>query len=176
MPSIEHLQRRRNELQVQHDLLSERILRLRKANAIEADAAVGFKLEKQIEQAEAEREKVAEQLATLDEGLSRIEPDYVRYCQNLITRLDELERLYTPLYGKFVPMTRLGWEGQKFDIVVEVERRPVLDLVRENSRLILTGSSGAGKTTALEYIVLDAARKVLAHQARVEEDAVVSHY
>jgi len=71
MPSISRLQRRRDELQTQYDLLSEKIQHLRAAHAIETSAAVHFQLEKQIEQAEAERDEIEQQMDALDAEIAR---------------------------------------------------------------------------------------------------------
>jgi len=64
--SVQHTRRKHDELQDQLDLLSEKIKRLREASAIETDAATRFKLEKQIEQAEAERDALEPQIAALE--------------------------------------------------------------------------------------------------------------
>jgi hypothetical protein len=58
-------QRRRDELQKLYDLLDEKILRLRTARIIETDAAIVFRLDKQIEEAEIEREKIAQEIDNL---------------------------------------------------------------------------------------------------------------
>jgi hypothetical protein len=63
MPSHHRL----NELQKLHELLEEKILRLRTAKAIETNAAVLFQLEKQIQEAEAERDKVTQEIAQLNQ-------------------------------------------------------------------------------------------------------------
>ena len=62
MPSISGPQRKRDELQTQYDLLSDKIKDLRVAHAIEAGAAARFQLGKQIEQAEAERDAIEQQI------------------------------------------------------------------------------------------------------------------
>ena len=74
MLSISRLERKRDGLQQQHDLLSEKIQRLREAHAIEASAAIRFQLEKQIGQAESERETVERQIDTLEEKTERKRP------------------------------------------------------------------------------------------------------
>lgn len=63
MPSHHRL----NELQKLHELLEEKILRLRTAKTIETSAAVIFQLEKQIQEAEAERDKVTQEIAQLNQ-------------------------------------------------------------------------------------------------------------
>lgn len=60
----------RNELQKLHDLLEEKILRLRTAKAIETSAAVIFQLEKQIQEAQTEQNKVAQEIAQLNQQKS----------------------------------------------------------------------------------------------------------
>ena len=56
-----------NELQKIQYLLQEKILRLRTAKAIETSAAVIFQLDKQIQEAEAEKDKVAQEIAQLNQ-------------------------------------------------------------------------------------------------------------
>lgn len=63
MPSHHRL----NELQQLQDLLEEKINRLRTARAIETNAAVKFQLDKQIQEAEAERDKVTQEIAQLNQ-------------------------------------------------------------------------------------------------------------
>lgn len=58
----QHLQREQEALQKQYDLLSEKRSNLRQSHAIEVDAAVRFKLTKQIEQTEAELDEIKQQL------------------------------------------------------------------------------------------------------------------
>lgn len=71
MPLDQHLQRKRDELQEQYELLCEEIQSLKKAKIIE-DLSPGerFRLKKQIEEAEAERETVAQQIEDLDKTAS----------------------------------------------------------------------------------------------------------
>ncbi|MGF1676163.1 MAG: CHAT domain-containing protein, partial [Rivularia sp. (in: cyanobacteria)] len=56
-----------NELQKLSDLLEEKILRLRTAKAIETSAAVIFQVDKQIQEAEAERDKITQEIAQLNQ-------------------------------------------------------------------------------------------------------------
>jgi inactive STAND len=65
MPSIQHIQRQREELQQQYDLLSEKIRRLRHKSAIEAGTLVAFQLEKEIERVEVDRDRVERQVEAL---------------------------------------------------------------------------------------------------------------
>ena len=71
MPSTSRLQRKRDELQKQYDLLSEKIVHLRAAHAIEASAAVRFQLEKQIEQTESDRQAIEQQIDALDDEINK---------------------------------------------------------------------------------------------------------
>lgn len=71
MPSISRLRRKRDELQRQYDLLSEKIERLRPDYVIETDAVIRFKLEKQIEQGESEREETEQKLKEVEEELEQ---------------------------------------------------------------------------------------------------------
>ncbi|MBP5973182.1 hypothetical protein HW132_10660 [Brasilonema sp. CT11] len=64
-------QRRRDELQKLYDLLNEKIVRLRTARIIETDAAILFRLDKQIEEAQTEHDKIAQQIDSLDQGLEQ---------------------------------------------------------------------------------------------------------
>lgn len=59
-----------DSLQHQLNLSNQRLDRLRQAFAIETDPAVGFKLEKQVEQAEAERNRIQQQMEGLEHKLS----------------------------------------------------------------------------------------------------------
>ncbi len=58
---------KRDDLQKLHDLLQEKILRLRTAKAIETSAAAIFQLEKHIQEAETEKDKVAQEIAQLNQ-------------------------------------------------------------------------------------------------------------
>lgn len=69
MTTIDHLQHKRRALQEQYDLSSEKLLELRRSFAIESDVAIRFKLEKLIQQVEAELDEVAQQLDDLDQSL-----------------------------------------------------------------------------------------------------------
>ncbi|MBW4627047.1 MAG: hypothetical protein KME49_16455 [Brasilonema octagenarum HA4186-MV1] len=64
-------QRRRDELQKLYDLLNEKIVRLRTARIIETDAAIIFRLDKQIEEAQTEHDKIAQQIDSLDKALEQ---------------------------------------------------------------------------------------------------------
>lgn len=75
MASFDLLQPRRDALQAQYDALSEKLLRLRRQSAIEAGVSVQFQVEKEIEQAEADLDRIGQQqLARIDDPGS-----YVRW-------------------------------------------------------------------------------------------------
>ncbi|WP_216669955.1 hypothetical protein [Brasilonema sennae] len=71
MASRQNPQRRRDELQKLYDLLNEKIVRLRTARIIETDAAILFRLDKQIEEAQTEHDKIAQQIDSLDKALEQ---------------------------------------------------------------------------------------------------------
>ncbi len=58
MPSFDLLQPRRDALQAEYNLLSEKLPKLRRSYAIEAGVSMQFQLEKEIEQVEAELDRV----------------------------------------------------------------------------------------------------------------------
>ncbi|HIK06961.1 MAG TPA: CHAT domain-containing protein [Trichormus sp. M33_DOE_039] len=64
-----HLEQEHQGLQQQYDLWHEKLRRLRNARAIETDEAVCFKLEKQIEHAQLECQRITEQLETISHQL-----------------------------------------------------------------------------------------------------------
>ena len=65
----QRLEQEREGLQQHYDLLSEKLQRLRDASAIETDASNRFKLEKQMEQVEMERNQLEGSLDELDQRL-----------------------------------------------------------------------------------------------------------
>lgn len=67
MPSTPNPQNQIKELQKLHDLLQEKILRLRTAKAIETSAAVIFQLDKQIQEAKTEQDKVTQEIGQLNQ-------------------------------------------------------------------------------------------------------------
>jgi inactive STAND len=71
MPSFDLLQPRRDALQAEYDLLSEKLPKLRRSYAIEAGVSMQFQLEKEIEQVEAELDRVVQQ----QEDLERLSGD-----------------------------------------------------------------------------------------------------
>ncbi|MBW4594100.1 MAG: hypothetical protein KME46_14555 [Brasilonema angustatum HA4187-MV1] len=52
-------------------LLNEKIVCLRTARIIETDAAILFRLDKQIEEAQTEHDKIAQQIDSLDKALEQ---------------------------------------------------------------------------------------------------------
>lgn len=66
MSSFRHLQRKREELQKQYDLLSQKIGRLRNDAAIEAGTSKVFQLNKEIEQNDTERDRLLQQIEILE--------------------------------------------------------------------------------------------------------------
>jgi len=60
------IQQKIDGLQPSYDLMTEKLQRLRKALATKADVAVAFQLEKEIEQAESDRESLSQQLELLE--------------------------------------------------------------------------------------------------------------
>jgi hypothetical protein len=67
MPTSRKMTQKAQELQVQFDVLHEKIARLRKAVAIETDPTLKLKFEKQLEEAEAEREQIDRELQQLEQ-------------------------------------------------------------------------------------------------------------
>jgi hypothetical protein len=66
MSSFDLLQPRRDALQVQFDLLSEKLRELRLASAIEAGVSAKFQLDKEIEQTETALDRIEQQLEDLE--------------------------------------------------------------------------------------------------------------
>lgn len=58
------------ELEMQYELLSQKIRRLREANVTETDSSVKLQLENQLELSESDRNKVKEQLAAIESSLN----------------------------------------------------------------------------------------------------------
>lgn len=68
MLASQYSQRKVDELQKQHDLLSEKIKRLREALAVETSPARKFELEQQIQQAETERDEIETRIDELEQS------------------------------------------------------------------------------------------------------------
>jgi hypothetical protein len=160
MPALSRLRRRRDELQEQYDLLSEKIQRLRTAHAIEAGAAVRFQLEKQIDQAESERDVIEQQINALDEKLEQasspesegdvqavgaapeegaVDQAYLTQLrQVLTTRLDagELRTLCFDLGVDYDDLPGAGKANRARELVGYLARRDrIADLIRVGKRL-----------------------------------------
>lgn len=65
------LQQKSDELRITYDLLSEKLVRLRKAFAIENDPATKFKIEEQIKQTETERDQIEKQIEAMESHLKK---------------------------------------------------------------------------------------------------------
>ncbi|MGI2904646.1 hypothetical protein [Tolypothrix sp. VBCCA 56010] len=96
MSSVQHLQHKREELQQQYDLLSEKIKRLRNDSAIEAGSLVAFQLNKEIERFEAERDRLANQIDNLESERIHIE----------LFRLNYIKQVR--LFREFIEQNRIG--------------------------------------------------------------------
>jgi len=69
MASFELIQKKKEELQDQFNLISEKIKRLRRGLVLETQPDEKFQLEKQIEDEELERENIANQLEEIENKL-----------------------------------------------------------------------------------------------------------
>jgi hypothetical protein len=67
MSTARNVKQKAQELQAQYDVLSSKIERLRNAIAIENDPAFKFKFEKQLEEAEIERDQIDRELQQLEQ-------------------------------------------------------------------------------------------------------------
>ena len=72
MPSLQHLQRKRDELQEHYEVLTQKIKRLRTAYATEAGISVRFQLEKEIEDSELVRDQVEQKIEVLEKELDEL--------------------------------------------------------------------------------------------------------
>jgi hypothetical protein len=160
MPALSHLRRRRDELQEQYDLLSEKLQRLRAAHAIEAGAAVRFQLEKQIEQAESERDVLEQQMDMPGEEREQASPPgpeedvqtigaapeegavdqayLTQLRQVLTTRFDagELRTLCFDLGVDYDDLPGAGKASRARELVGYLARRDrIADLIRVGKRL-----------------------------------------
>jgi hypothetical protein len=100
MFSVRHLQQRREELQQQYNLLSEKIGFLRKKHAIEAGTLVAFQLDKEIERVEVERDRLLKQILTIERSCEseRIHSELFRL--NYIAQVQ--------LFREFITEKRIG--------------------------------------------------------------------
>ncbi len=121
MPSASHLQRRRDELQVQYDLLSEKIRHLRADFAIETASASRFELEVQIKQAEAERDDVERQIGEIERELYKYIKIYI--CYSLQDGADKAERLYDELHAQQIEVWRYAHDlNLDRELAAEIEQ------------------------------------------------------
>jgi hypothetical protein len=160
MPALSRPRHRRDELQEQYDLLSENIQRLRTAHAIEAGAAIRFQLEKQIEQAESERDVLEQQMDMPDEEREQTPPPgpeegvqpggaapekgavdqayLTQLRQVLTTRFDagELRTLCFDLGVDYDDLPGAGKASRARELVGYLARRDrIADLIRVGKRL-----------------------------------------
>ncbi|MBH8572054.1 hypothetical protein I8752_03200 [Nostocaceae cyanobacterium CENA369] len=100
MFSVRHLQQKREELQQQYDLLSEKIGFLRNKYAIEAGTLVAFQLDKEIELVEKERDRLLKQILTIEKSCEseRIHSELFRL--NYIAQVQ--------LFREFITEKRIG--------------------------------------------------------------------
>lgn len=153
MPFIqEHLQRRRNELQEQYDFLSEQISRLRNAYAIEADVTIRFKLEKQIEQTEAERDGIVEDIEDIEARLAALNELMTTHFGNLTRSFAGTSPgIYNHIldYTGFIEEKTRGFVGRQFvfDMVDQ--------FVQANPRgyFFIRGDPGIGKSALAAQMV-----------------------
>ncbi len=96
MSSVQHLQHKREELQQQYDVLSEKIRRLRNNSAIEAGTSVAFQLDKEIEHIEAQRDRLANQIDSLESERIHIELFRLNYVKQV------------RLFRQFIEEKRIG--------------------------------------------------------------------
>ena len=110
------------QLQQQYDLLGEKIHRLRTALIIETDAAITFKLEKQIEAAEQEQKQIEQQF----EGQERLAVT----CpyRGLFAFREQDERFF------------FGRDAYTQKLIVAVQSRPLVAVI---------GASGSGKSSVV---------------------------
>ena len=74
MTILQNMMQKAQEIHAQFDLLSQKISRLRTAIAIENDPASKFKLEKQLEDAETEREELEQKLTQFQHTVDTYQP------------------------------------------------------------------------------------------------------
>ncbi|WP_414570149.1 hypothetical protein [Nostoc sp. CCY 9925] len=100
MSLVRHLHQRREELQQQYDLLSEKIKCLRINSAIEAGTLVAFQLNKEIEQFEQERDRLLKQVLMIERSC-----DSERIHSELF-RLNYIAQVQ--LFREFITEKRIG--------------------------------------------------------------------
>jgi ABC-type glutathione transport system ATPase component len=118
--------------QQEYDLLSEKIHHLRMALAIETDAAVKFKLEKQLEEAETERNRIEQQL-------SRVEKLAVKCPYRGLSAFREQDEPF--FFGR--------------DTYIE----KLVEAVRKQALVAVIGASGSGKSSLVYAGLIPRLRK-----------------
>jgi hypothetical protein len=105
MPTSQKMTQKAQELQVQFDVLHEKIARLRKAVAIETDPTLKLKFEKQLEEAEAEREQITRQLQKFEQQLPALPLD--RRANTILADQQEQEH-HQPKKQEFSSGVQIG--------------------------------------------------------------------
>ena len=96
MSSVQHLQHKREELQQQYDLVSQKIKRLRNNSVIEAGTSVAFQLDHEIKHFEAQRDRLVKQIDSLEIERVHIE----------LFRLNYIKQVR--LFREFIEQNRIG--------------------------------------------------------------------
>jgi len=185
----QHLQRKSDELERQYELLSEKIERLRSDSAIRVDTATVFELEKQIEQADADRDEIARQIENLDSALVGVELQHQRetelaYLQSVVHRYELVRAMYTEmsLSGRvkqrkvkvreeavrYFEMQHIvfkkishSFEDDPSNILRIETFEELLEAIKKYRRVALIGDPGSGKTTTLERLTYHYATSAL---------------
>ncbi|MBD2773593.1 AAA family ATPase [Iningainema tapete] len=100
MSSVRHLQYRREELQEQYNLLREKIRRLRVDSAIQAGTLVAYQLEKEIERFEVERDRLQQEITSIERSLES------ERIHSELFRLNYVEQVR--LFREFIEQKRVG--------------------------------------------------------------------
>ena len=125
------LEERRDELQQESDIRSEKVKRIRRDLAIENDTTVKFKLEHQLSEEEA-------QLARLGDELDKIEPELRSLPQTTTTTEKRL------VVNPAIPSVPV-WKGR--DELLQQLQAKLLQLENPPKILALIGQGGIGKTS-----------------------------
>lgn len=81
---------------------------------------------------------------------------YRKYLQQTITDQAEWEKRYAPLFARFEKLDLLArFSSDKAD------PEPLLNLIQKHHQLVILGVAGAGKTTSIRRVTLEAAQKAL---------------
>jgi flagellar biosynthesis GTPase FlhF len=178
------MKNKQTEFQEQYDLLSDKIARLRKAHAIETDPSVRFKLEKEIEEIEQERDHVEQELESLvsSKTICLSSVDYTVYLERLKSYVLESFR-----QDHYVMLTVESLDTEDADTLTAVQealrsafkihvepelkgegKREPLEKAIGNHRLVaLLGDPGIGKTMSLRFITLQHIQQVLENTTQV---------